>query len=392
MRISILSIFLFISMQMVWAQQPNLICNGDFEDINICTEKEAACSPEAWFGLSIIKYVHGIQPLNPEFKIRLNGNSSIFIPTGVEHYRILPFAQTAAITPILIPLDSGVTYHFSMYVTPHIYAINELHVYFADSALPYLKNVQPHLTLNFKKWIKHGNKWVQLKGEYTAKGGEKYLCIGMMKPTALIKYKKIKNVLAESGYFIDNVRLTSTRSLDEKWNLDSAQNYIYNENRRHDYSKLAKGSNILFPTLLKEPMVDSTTTLPGILLYPKLIKHNSISNENNIIWQLTYIGDTIIHPNSYELLNTLLFKLNQKPNTKIKLTAHVQSGYSSVFDDDEYCAKMHARAVAKYLISKGIHANRIKIESYGSFYRINQSDYPRSNWVNNRIDYKLFDD
>ena len=54
------SCFLLFLIPINVALGQNMVLNSGFEDINVCCEKNAPCSPEGWFGLEIHRYDHDL--------------------------------------------------------------------------------------------------------------------------------------------------------------------------------------------------------------------------------------------------------------------------------------------------------------------------------------------
>ena len=67
--------FLILTQANNISAQTNLLLNGNFEDINTCTEYSAKCGVEGWFYLNEVK----VQMLSNEINTNLTGSNSIGI-------------------------------------------------------------------------------------------------------------------------------------------------------------------------------------------------------------------------------------------------------------------------------------------------------------------------
>ncbi len=377
-------VFLLSATTLLNAQ--NLLLNGGFEDINVCCEKKALCSPEGWFGINLHKYDHDIIPLNPEYKKKATGIAAIWIETGSPRFRVA-WAKFAAITPLVAPLKANHTYVIKLNVLAHVYAINEFHISFSDSALPNLRTQKPAITLKHRRFIK-GKNWVEIKRVYTATGSEKFMAIGLLKPCHKIKYKSIKGNKGLGGIYIDDVSLMATDSIEQEeitLATDSAKQHIYNENRRHNFARLCRGSNILFPSILKDPMVDSTTTLRNILAEERLVAFNVDINRPSYLTNVTYNEKYQVLPSAYQIINPILTHLKNNKQTEVLLIGHVDIRTSDF--ENHSISVLHALSVRDYLVKNGIAKSRIRVEGKGSFENIGNIAHPKGYNLNNRIEY-----
>ena len=85
--------------------------------------------------------------------------------------------------PLNEPLERGQTYKFQMYVrllNASTVTIKQLGVYFSEFV--YDKNMtfnkENQIDTSYSKGLSGTLDWIPIKGEYIAKGGEKYIIIG----------------------------------------------------------------------------------------------------------------------------------------------------------------------------------------------------------------------
>lgn len=371
----------------------NILPNAGFVDINICCEKNAACSPEGWFGYSLLNYEPNFIALNPELRKKHNTPNCLWIEAGGPE-NFADYANYCAFSPLLSPLKAGHSYTFSVYVQARTYALNQIHVLFSDTVFPDIKNLTPSITLQptFKRYIKTGkNGWIQLTGKYKANGLEKYLFFGMLKPCNKIKYKKLGGARGLAGFYADDMALIPDSIEYNELILDSAKQFIYSENRRHDYAHKCEGSGNIFPQLLIEQIKDTNTTLYGITRGEKLIEFNADMEDKNYIYFLSYLEDTALNIQSAHVLNSLINILKQNPKLKLQLKAHVDNSYQGLQNISAFeIGLMHAHAVKKYLIKQGIPKDHIRVLSEGTSKPIGNKNTPAGQLLNTRMEYEWF--
>ncbi len=91
------------------ANAQNLIANGGFEEINICSEFYAKCAPEAWFHIPLINPVSRAN-LPPAFSGKLYETFVMENLEGLRNHRFFLY------TRLLCPLKAGAQYKLSFYM------------------------------------------------------------------------------------------------------------------------------------------------------------------------------------------------------------------------------------------------------------------------------------
>ncbi len=377
--------YFFLLWQLV-AKGQNLLPNASYEEINICCEREAPCSPEGWFAQRIYPYQRNFISMEPVYKIAFSGNTSIEVEVGSD-YVPDKYAFRCAVAPLLKPLIAGKEYVVSLNVLPKLYALKELHAVFSDTIFPNLFQAEPDITFKHKKdkFIIDGRNWVELQGIYKAKGGERFIHLGMIKPIVEMPYKKLTDSKGMGRYYIDDVSLVPLEVDTQPFNLDSARQFIYNENRRHEYDKPCAGSNILFMSLLKYRL-DSITTLPGIIKRKTHVLFDSKLEERNVLFRLQYLyQDSMLAPSSYPIVKPILGALQKNIQLTVTLKGYVDTPDGKT--NHLIVSLRHAKAVADYLVQQGIAATRIRIEGLGAADAIGNPDTPEGRALNNRVEY-----
>jgi outer membrane protein OmpA-like peptidoglycan-associated protein len=211
----------------------NLVANSSFEDVNICTEFNAPCSPAAWKTTSPFLLTYGGDKSGKYVGIILF-NSSI---NEVRQYLQIK---------LLCPLIKDKQYKFSIKIKPEQVLIESIGVLFSDSALFYNTNklIRKNPSIDLKDYylltpFKKRKTWTKIDVDYRAKGDEKYMIIGNFqldseqKRAFLSKPKDFTNY----NYDIDDVELipidTTYLCPDYKITLDK----LYSLHDRHPLTK-----------------------------------------------------------------------------------------------------------------------------------------------------------
>ncbi|MEO5594453.1 MAG: hypothetical protein ABIR15_21965, partial [Chitinophagaceae bacterium] len=193
-KIFFLSVVIFIS---AFLQGQNIVPNGDLEDVNICTEWNAPCSPSAWF---IVKqYIPG--GYYHQYPDKAASGKQYFDLRVVINGRGRQYWQTK----LLCKLVPGEKYEVSVKVSaagigPNLHDIG---FYFTNSFIFSYNDtlLQPPVYINFLdakvKGLKHN--WFQLTKEFTATGDESCLIIGNFNAEDNQSIIKQRN----SSYFIN---------------------------------------------------------------------------------------------------------------------------------------------------------------------------------------------
>jgi outer membrane protein OmpA-like peptidoglycan-associated protein len=244
--------------------QTNLLLNGNFEEINTCTEYKAECGVEAWFYLNEVK----VQMLNNETNNKLTGSNSFgifynwlgytgftpvigtILPCGLQKNNRYTFKGiiTAKLNPKLI-LKPGICIGEFFYVPKRVFS----------------KDLKPDSIILMKPVA--NTKFYEFEYSFVADGKEKYLTFGTFIEEDTVTGKKKLTGTQTTSLVLDNFQLIpedKRETICENFNLN--KDVIYNYNFRHkemDYSLFGRGElNILFPdkdsknvTRLKEPLL-----------------------------------------------------------------------------------------------------------------------------------------
>ena len=233
MKIKNLLVFIIIQTIGIKSFSQNLIANGSFEDVNICKEANAPCSPSAWKTTSPFLLVYGSEKSNKFVGITIFNTSKRVSRKYLQ-------------TRLLCPLQKDKTYKFSIKLKPQNVIIESIGVLFSDSSLFYNTDrlIKKNPTIDLKEsYSKIPNKqkrsWVKLDLEYLASGNEKFLIIGnfqsdedqkrifLSKPVAFTNY----------DYDIDDVELVPKEKIELCSDYQLTKDLLYSLTERHPLTK-----------------------------------------------------------------------------------------------------------------------------------------------------------
>ena len=224
------------------------------------------------------------------------------------------------------------------------YAVNELSVVLLENALQLnhevninlnnlkAKNVTfTHLPFLYKPGFRVKDNWMTLEKTFKASGFETYLCIGNFNSD--IKTKKIKVSKSflplESYYYIDNISITPIKTKSYKTKTKyTFKTLLFNFNEAH------------------------------------LIK-NAITE-----------------------LDKLYNQLQNKPKLTIEIYGHTDD-IGTIKRNNELSLQ-RAKAVATYLIKKGLNSSRIKWFGFGAKFPLTKNNSTSNRTLNRRVEFKLF--
>jgi outer membrane protein OmpA-like peptidoglycan-associated protein len=283
-------------------------------------------------------------------------------------------------------------YEIEIQVEPRTYLTNIIEALFTDT---FSVNIRKHTEASVtfigsgKKGFIYDRKkdLITLTGTYTANGTERYLMLGLFSGNAKFKHKYLDSP-AES-YRLKYIRVTPiNHTLD--CDTITMQELIYNENRRHHFSTNCSEFNTnLFPYLL-----NSEAQLAMEYTDPRMKKAAAYKKQakpiDNVLRNLNFdTDDATLKPEAYKEVNRLVVIMYNNSQKKVNII-----GYTDNTGSDERNMALsvaRAKAVAEYLIRKGVKPERISYEGKGSADAIdsNETEEGRSN--NRRVAFFLTD-
>jgi len=236
-------------------------------------------------------------------------------------------------------LKKGYTYRVKMHVSASKkfdYSTSDIGFFFSSkykdqNTTGRLQDCEAQIT-NPEENIIPANKWVVVSGKYIAKGGEKFVTIGSFR----------RNV---------NFHAITENASDRK------NSYIFIDN--------------LSTVALKRPKGQ----LPPL---GKLKTLNSIFFDHDKF---------ILKKESYKELNELAEILSVKINVKIEIIGHTDNSGSK--EHNLTLSKQRAKAVASYLIKKGISKERIKHKGVGSNSPTDTKNSEKAQQLNRRVEFRV---
>jgi outer membrane protein OmpA-like peptidoglycan-associated protein len=195
------------------------------------------------------------------------------------------------------------------------------------------------------KGLINNYNWIKLEGNYTAKGGERYITIGnFVKNTKKDMYrldrKKLFKTFHEAYYFVDDVSLVDP-------------------------------SDTVKPVIVKAPVVKSEFKT-GDVIQLKSIFFETAKSE--------------LMDDSYPELDKLVDVLEKNPKMEIRINGHTDSQGNA--DSNQKLSEARAKAVFDYLIEKGI-SNEIEFKGFGSTLPIAGNDTDEGRKKNRRVEFEV---
>ena len=100
-----------------------------------------------------------------------------------------------------------------------------------------------------------------------------------------------------------------------------------------------------------------------------------------------FVGVAAIRPSSYELLDEVARVLEVNPRLRVRVEAHTAG--TGPPRRNLRTSQLRAAAVKRYLVARGISANRITSAGYGGTRPIAENTTPRGRWQNRRVEFVI---
>lgn len=185
------------------------------------------------------------------------------------------------------------------------------------------------------------DQWNEISGEFIANGGEKYLTIGNFNSfnhSSVVPTHAENAVLSGAYYYIDDVSVTC---------LDCAE----------------------------VPQVTDTIPAP---------QKGEIITLRNVLFNT---DESVLLPQSYNDLHTLIELLNAYPTMKIELRGHTDN--QGTVERNRVLSDARAKAVADYLIEHGIDRTRLRWKGFGKSLPTDTNATPEGRQNNRRVEYRI---
>ena len=363
----------------------NLVANPAFEDINNCCENKADCSYEAWF-LMNTTLPTAFYGTSLQLK---KGDNYLTIPIAGSE---LGLSSNCIATPLLCSMRPDEQYEIEIQVEPRTFLTTIIEALFTDTFSVNIRK-QTEASVSFKGSGKKGliydkkKDLITLTGTYTANGTERYLMLGLFSGSAKFKYKYLDRP-AES-YRLKYIRVTP---INHELDCDTItmRELIYNENRRHNFATNCSEDNTnLFPYLLNSEVASAMEYTD-----PRMKKAAAYKKQakpiDNVLRNLNFdTDDAALKPEAYKEVNRLVVIMYNNSQKKVNIIGYTDNTGSN--ERNMALSLARAKAVAEYLIRKGVKPERITYEGKGAANAIdsNETEEGRSN--NRRVEFFLTD-
>jgi outer membrane protein OmpA-like peptidoglycan-associated protein len=364
----------------------NLLANPSFELINYCCEYGSKCAPKGWFNTNLT----GV-------------NSTIFVERAVTDFgkrciqlKLIdinrPQKRQYAFSPLLCTLEKDEYYYFSVWVRASHLAVKQLHVILDDSMHVQFEDrvivAEPSIILKNKKkkFIYHKKeKWVNLTAVYQANGTEKYLTLGYLTPEHEVEYKMIRKSAKIAYMSIDSISLVPMNKV-ASCNLDEARRLFFSEQRRHIFNRPCGDSSFnMFPFLLRTPREQEAITITGNEAASKPEEEMQVKMWRNLVFGFNRAD---LQAQSFPVIDSLIEDLSVNPALQVKITGHTDN-YGNA-DYNFNLSEQRAKAVADYMISKGISNKRITWVGVGDRYPVADNTTETGRAVNRRVEFEFY--
>jgi outer membrane protein OmpA-like peptidoglycan-associated protein len=269
------------------ADGQNLVANGSFENINICTEFKMPCSPNAWFStrtLSSNGFSHFPGFPAPDGMNCLKLSVASRVSAGREYWQ----------TMLLCPLEAGARYKISVklaspFIGPNL---NDMGFYFTDSLLFSREDtlLQPgsYIDLLGAKIKTLRNGWFALEKEFRADQSKRFLVMGNFSKESNRQILAKRNIMAPNLYLLMDDLVISSTQKGICAGYEKIEDSLYAVRERHTrYGKIDS--------------VDEPVAAPIVQVVPKKIDTLQINNV-----QFAFDSYTLTNPDTLDLLKPFL--------------------------------------------------------------------------------------
>lgn len=253
---------------------------------------------------------------------------------------------------LLEPLERDQIYHFKMYIrllefTSVTVTVKQLGAYFSDEpfkvGMVFLEDGMVDSTYN--KGISGTTNWILIQGDYTARGGEKYIIIGNFRTKMKDDFVKKKKwdifEFKEAYYYIDDISLRKVLI-----NKDSVK------------------------AIVKEP----------VQVFPDTYTKGQSFIIENLYFQ---DGTASLLNKSYKALENLVVELNQHPFMEIEIIGYTDNKANEAAN--RKLSKERAQAVFDYLKSQEV-INPMTYKGVGPANPIAPNDTDENRAKNRRVE------
>ena len=335
----------------------NLLVNPEFEEINVCVEHAAECSPEGWLLTS------------PNIPVNRKGTAGIVVfNSNVRNVR--QYMQSE----LMMELEAGRVYEIKIMALAGECVVNSLGVKFEYEFTclekdELIESPDVDFSSQFLQFSKgKQRKWIELSASYKAKGGERFILIGSFASDSeqTRKFKDQPKQYTNYLYFLDNVELNAPHLDSLPPECMEVKKHLYNFDYRHSfclyraYEKPIELDTV--PAILPEAHIDS------LILGDVLFDFNSSD----------------LKPEAESYLLELMKTINKESISLIEIY-----GYTDNIGTDAYNEKLsqeRAESVKKLLSKKGLPELSMKTFGMGKTNPVTDNSTEEGRQKNRRIE------
>lgn len=252
-------------------------------------------------------------------------------------------------TKLTKPLDTGKTYLVEFYISraeKSVTSVKEFGILFSEKPFKTLDKkgfvVQPSIKFTDVNHFKEEKEWVKLSETYQAEGFETFLTLGHF------IYDRPEGVRQFSHYYIDDVSIT----------------LVDNDEKAESKDLITDTTQLDVALSVFSPKPNETITLENVFF---------ATNKINLMAE------------SYPELDKLTQYLKQELDVTITINGHTDNVGNEV--KNKHLSEARAKAVAEYLISKGISSSRINYNGFGSQQPVAGNESEEGRQKNRRVEF-----
>jgi len=361
--------------------QTNLLLNGSFEDINVCTEYKAECGVEGWFYLK-------------DIKVQMLSNYDPVLPLGSNsyglYYRWLGYKGFTPIIGTILPcrLQKGKQYIFKgmlsaklngrLLFKPGIVAGERFYV----PNRPFSSEMIPDSIVQVRS-LKRKN-FYSFEHSFTATGKEKYLTFGSFIEEDTIPGKRIFVGTQSISLILDNFQLLpadSNETLCDEFMANKEKIYQYDfRHKEMDYSLYGKGE-LEIPFDAPDSNDITRTKIP----VKKWVKADTLK-----------LGDVFFDFNKANLkqqaVKLLETYFNSAAQNNLIDSIYIEGHTDSIGSDARnlQLSQQRCQSVQKWLQEKVLASDQIQIHPFGKTKPIATNGTPQERALNRRVEMIIF--
>jgi len=362
-------------------QQPNLLANHSFEDVNTCTEYHAQCAPAAWFIVTTTK-VKWPPPKDGESVMPVIYDNIYAPMTG----RTFPYTMT------LCPLKAGKEYDLSLWLYTGEFPFTHLDVVLSQTdptrASSVIGKITPSFSLSKSDVVeKDKDGWMLMRKRFAADGEKRFFLIGNVMAPEVYPHSLEKKLKRSGGgnitFCIDDISLSAADTAEKMCpSYAYTHSIVYEEHHRHT-------RHIYLDSLPHNsvPLQASHDTLAGVQPPPPLF--------------VPPPADTLLIPgiffatNSNEIkgiyarqLDSLIAKISLKKPAGMEIDGHTDNTASDEINDA--LSLRRAVSIRDFIVRRlpGL-SEVVSVNGYGSRRPVAGNDTPAGRAKNRRVEIVL---